>query len=105
MLSIKHLRQVLKIDLKEVEENTGLSNDRLRRIEDGLCAVPSVLSDYFASRLHLDKKCVSILLVEKDRRVPYFEACRRFCLKLLNGYLRFSLWMSALDETPKKIPH
>lgn len=104
MASTRYLRRALGIDLAEVQEKTRLTREKLDLIESGQRDVPAILSDYYANKLQLNNELVGFLLSERGRRVPGFEACRKFALNLLNGYLRFSLWMTAFNEDPKNIP-
>lgn len=105
MFNIKCLRLALDIDQKEVQVSTQITSERLFLIENGSSVVPLVLSDYYATKLRIEKKLMRTLLVGSERRVPFFETIRTFFLKILNGYLKFSLWMSAFDENSKKIPY
>ncbi|MBK1886091.1 MULTISPECIES: hypothetical protein [Marinobacter] len=105
MVNTKYLRLALEIDQREVQVRTQLTFETLCLIESGCLGVPLALSDYYASKLSIDKRLMRILLVGSERRVPFFETIRTFFLKMFNGYLKLSLWMSAFDENSKKIPN
>lgn len=103
MTSIKLLRLALDVDSREVRETTGITSDRLTLIELGHAAVPASLVAFFASKLGINEKVLKVFFIGAERCVPGFEPCRQFALRVLYGYLKFSLWMSAFDETQKKV--
>tara|TARA_Y100000815_G_C13265379_1_gene470904 strand:- start:748 stop:1065 length:318 start_codon:yes stop_codon:yes gene_type:complete len=105
MMMLKNLRLALEVSKSEVQASTLIAPERLRLIEDGAVSVPHTLSDFYASRLKIDKGLMRVLLLGSERKVPFFEGVRAFALKFLNGYLKLSLWMSAIDENSKTIPH
>lgn len=100
---MKNIRLALDLSKNDVQASTKLSQERLSLIEESQIVVPHSLSDFYALHLGIDKKLMSTLLIGSEQRVPFFNTVREFFLKLLNGYLRLSLWMAAVDENSKEI--
>ncbi|MAO13480.1 hypothetical protein [Marinobacter sp.] len=105
MMIMKNLRLALDVSKNDVQASTQITPERLSLIEEGQIVVPQALSDFYALYLGIDKGLMSTLLIGSDRRVPFFDNFRIFALKLLNGYLRLSLRMAAIDEKSKTVPH
>ncbi|WP_422677904.1 helix-turn-helix domain-containing protein [Bisbaumannia pacifica] len=102
--TFRNLRVALGISPERFAARCQMSLDELTAIESGAIEPSNSFIDTYSKTLNIRKDFLSLLFKGTRRRSPAFESIRKCFLRILNGYLKLSLWMTEKDETTEKLP-
>ena len=101
---LQNLRDVLGVSALDITSRSGVTAGHLLAIEQGEKPPTETFIKAYSEILNIRVGILRILFLGAEREVPGFDTLRALALKVLNGYLKFSLWMMAFNETEEKVP-
>ncbi len=93
---LRRVRLVCGLSYETVSQDTGISLSELKKIENGLCAVNSNLTFYYAKHMKVSFNLLSGLLKANDGELGAF--CQ-YLSNFYSKYLLFILKARGNDET------
>ncbi|MFM9269961.1 multiprotein-bridging factor 1 family protein [Halomonas elongata] len=102
--TLRNLRIALGISPESLAVQCRMSLDELSAIESGKREPNGSFINAYSKILNINTTILSVLLKGTNRKLILFEKLRKLALKVLNGYLKLSLWMTDQDEPEKKLP-